>query len=119
MGSIPQFIILTAAALGAALALAVFAGVVWMIWKRALLSVQSEAIEQYRSALDAAKEQIEALTRKMDDMEKARTEDREEIARLRGVVEGKQETLEDVIVAIAGANVCLTPDCHTRTTPTF
>ncbi len=85
----------------------------WLIWKRALLDVQSKAMEVQREALAVYETRIAQLEEAVRDLQT-------ENANLRGVIEGKDNAVADLVEAIASANVCLNaPTCERRLTPTI
>lgn len=103
----------TASAVVAAIvALIVVLALGWLIWKRALLDVQSKAMEVQSAALEAYESRLTQLEGEIKQL-------RNENAELRGIIEGKDSAVRDIVEAIADANICLhAPNCERRLLPT-
>lgn len=86
--------------------------IAWLIWKRSLLDVQQKAMQVQSEALEAYETRIGQLEEKVDTLI---GENRE----LRGIIEGKNAIVRDIVEAIAEANICLNaPTCGNRVVPT-
>lgn len=84
-----------------------------LIWKRALLDVQERAIAVQAKTL-------EEYERRIKELEKRTTEQDREIARLGGVIAGKDNMLKQLVDAIAETDRCLNaPNCERRAIPTI
>lgn len=104
--------------LAVALALAGAIAFGWLIWRRALLDVQSKAMQVQSDAIAAYEGRIKQL-------EEAREQDatimenlRRELAELRGEIKGQRDLAQAIIETIADSRVCLmAPDCPNRVVP--
>jgi predicted RNase H-like nuclease (RuvC/YqgF family) len=83
----------------------------FLVWKRALLDVQSKAMQVQADALEVYETRISQL-------EAAVGELKAENQRLQGIIEGKDSAVTDLVEAIASANVCLNAaSCANRVVP--
>lgn len=89
----------------------VLLGVGWLIWKRALLDIQQKAMDVQEQALKAYIARVEQL-------EETVKEQGATIAELRGIIEGKDASMRDIVTAIADANICMAA-CPNRVLPTI
>lgn len=94
------------------LAVMIFAGIVWLLWKRALLDIQSKALDVQQQAIKAYETRVEQL-------EAGHKESQYEIKRLEGVIQGKDTTLRFLIDSIAKTDRCINAGtgCPNRVIP--
>lgn len=98
-------------AVGTVLGFIVLIGIGWLVWKRALLDIQQKAMDVQEQALKAYITRVEQL-------EETVKEQGATIAELRGIIEGKDASMRDIVCAIADANICLETACQHRIIPT-
>lgn len=110
---IPSYLKTGAEVVGSLLVLFGVGVTLFLMWRFALLKGQSEAMKVQADT-------IKALNDRIDQLETDRLSDRAEIDRLRGVVEGRERAMVDLVEAIAEAKICENaPGCPNRRQPTF
>lgn len=110
----------TLAAVGTALlfliSLVLFA---WTIWKRALLEVQSKALDEQAKAIEAYADRVKQLEETVKDRDRTIENMQRKLAELETRSYDDRELVKTILEAIAGTNVCLdAAGCINRVVPT-
>lgn len=91
----------------------------FFVWKNVLLQVQSKAMQVQNEVLEAYEKRIAQLEELAKEQGTQITEQGQQIAKLEGVIEGKNDTIKAIIEAIADTDRCLVAaSCVNRVVPT-
>lgn len=90
----------------------IFVGIVWLIWKRALLDIQSKAMAIQQQA-------IEAYETRITQLEDGQKNSSLEIKRLEGIIQGKDIAMRILIDSVAETDRCMNArnGCLNRVVP--
>lgn len=109
---------LTAEIFAGLLVLAVVLATSYVVWKRGVFQVQQEALDNFKTALEGEKACREQLEGRVDALELELAARDRQIAKLEGVIQGKDHSMRDWAKAVAESGICaIAFECKDRRLP--